>query len=148
MAIDKFRGQYNFLSNFSNSVITMPDGITYPSVEHAFQAYKSWSFKERERIAALKTPTEAKSAGRNIKDFREDWNTVRISVMYECLKRKFKDPVLANRLLSTNNEYLEEGNTWGDTFWGVCKGVGYNHLGKLLMKIRSELKVQKDINNK
>jgi predicted NAD-dependent protein-ADP-ribosyltransferase YbiA (DUF1768 family) len=34
---------------------------------------------------------------------------------------------------------LIEGNWWGDTYWGVCNGVGENHLGKLLMKIRDYL---------
>lgn len=32
-----------------------------------------------------------------------------------------------------------EGNTWGDKFWGVCDGEGENHLGKLLMEVRAEL---------
>ena len=32
-----------------------------------------------------------------------------------------------------------EGNTWNDTFWGVCNGQGQNWLGKILMLVRSEL---------
>ena len=40
----------------------------------------------------------------------------------------------------TNNEELIEGNTWNDTYWGVCNGRGQNHLGKILMKVRSLLK--------
>ena len=40
-----------------------------------------------------------------------------------------------NKLQLIEGEIVEE-NTWGDTFWGVCKGVGENHLGKLLMEIR------------
>lgn len=41
---------------------------------------------------------------------------------------------------------IEEGNSWGDQFWGVTpSGVsgdfrGQNHLGILLMKIRAELR--------
>jgi len=35
---------------------------------------------------------------------------------------------------------LIEGNTWGDTYWGVCRGRGSNNLGKLLMKIREVLR--------
>ncbi len=31
---------------------------------------------------------------------------------------------------------IVERNTWNDTFWGVCKGKGENHLGILLMEIR------------
>ena len=42
-------------------------------------------------------------------------------------------------LLATGEEYLVEGNTWGDKYWGVCGGIGLNHLGKLLMQVRDEL---------
>jgi predicted NAD-dependent protein-ADP-ribosyltransferase YbiA (DUF1768 family) len=42
------------------------------------------------------------------------------------------------KLLDTGTQTLVEGNWWGDVFWGVCKGVGSNHLGKLLMKLRKE----------
>ena len=61
--------------------------------------------------------------------------------MYWLLKRKFaKGMPLANLLLETANDQLIEGNNWGDTEWGVCKGVGKNMLGKLLMQIRDELR--------
>ena len=40
-------------------------------------------------------------------------------------------------------EYLEEGNTWHDTYWGVCNGKGKNKLGKILMQVREELKLDK-----
>ena len=43
------------------------------------------------------------------------------------------------KLIDTGDIELVEVNSWGDTFYGVCNGVGENHLGKLLMKIRKEL---------
>lgn len=49
-------------------------------------------------------------------------------------------PELRQRLLDTGAEELIEGNYWGDRFWGVCAGSSANHLGKLLMKIRGELR--------
>ncbi len=138
--INKFRGEYGFLSNFSTAVITMDDGITYPTTEHAFQAYKTLDLEERKRIAALATPTESKAAGRTIKGFRKDWSKVSISVMEQCLRKKFALPHLRAKLLATGDQELIEGNTWGDKFWGVCDGEGQNNLGKLLMKIRQEIK--------
>jgi predicted NAD-dependent protein-ADP-ribosyltransferase YbiA (DUF1768 family) len=33
-----------------------------------------------------------------------------------------------------------EGNSWGDTYWGVCKGKGQNKLGHILMQVRSTFK--------
>jgi predicted NAD-dependent protein-ADP-ribosyltransferase YbiA (DUF1768 family) len=59
--------------------------------------------------------------------------------MEDLLRQKFQNPYLKNKLLATGNAEIEETNSWGDVFWGICKGVGENHLGKILMKIRSEL---------
>ncbi len=138
--IDKFDGQYAFLSNFYNSPIRpFDDDILYPTVEHAFQAQKTLNISIRKEIAAQPTPGKAKAIGRNI-ILRSDWRDIRIQIMYRALKAKFKDTKLAQKLLSTGNEKLVEGNWWGDKYWGVCNGEGENNLGKLLMKIREELK--------
>ena len=51
---------------------------------------------------------------------------------------------LLHKLLTTGDAKIVEGNTWGDTFWGVCGGVGENHLGKVLMRIRAELQNKGD----
>jgi predicted NAD-dependent protein-ADP-ribosyltransferase YbiA (DUF1768 family) len=56
------------------------------------------------------------------------------------LREKFKDEKLKEMLLQTGEEELVESNTWGDIYWGVCNGKGQNNLGKLLMKIRSEIR--------
>jgi len=51
---------------------------------------------------------------------------------------KHKD--LGDQLLATGDVELIEGNTWHDTEWGVCNGIGKNKLGKILMRIREILK--------
>jgi predicted NAD-dependent protein-ADP-ribosyltransferase YbiA (DUF1768 family) len=58
------------------------------------------------------------------------------------LRQKFTDPGLRARLLATGTALLREGNWWRDTFWGVDQrtGAGQNHLGRLLMEIRDELR--------
>jgi predicted NAD-dependent protein-ADP-ribosyltransferase YbiA (DUF1768 family) len=43
-------------------------------------------------------------------------------------------------LLNTGHRDLFEANTWGDRFWGTVDGEGSNHLGRLLMKIRKEIR--------
>lgn len=61
--------------------------------------------------------------------------------MYEIVKAKFtQNEDLKQRLLETGDMYLEEGNTWGDRTWGTINGKGQNRLGKILMKVREELK--------
>jgi predicted NAD-dependent protein-ADP-ribosyltransferase YbiA (DUF1768 family) len=60
--------------------------------------------------------------------------------MLDALRDKFSDPELRAKLLATGDEFLVEGNHWGDTYWGVCNGKGRNMLGSLLMKVREEIK--------
>lgn len=60
--------------------------------------------------------------------------------MEKILKAKFGGN-LKNKLKTTGNTTIIEGNYWHDNFWGSChclkcKGKGQNHLGNLLMKIR------------
>lgn len=67
---------------------------------------------------------------------------MKLQLMERLLLKKFDNnhPQPQQMLLSTGDEELIEGNYWKDTYWGVCNGVGENHLGKLLMKIREKLK--------
>ena len=61
--------------------------------------------------------------------------------MYDiCFKKFSQSEELKKKLLDTGDQELIEGNYWNDTFWGVCEGKGQNHLGKILMQIREELR--------
>lgn len=139
--IGKFRGEYTFLSNFYETDVTF-NGILYLSSEAAFQAQKSFYERDRIRFKGL-TASESKRLGRAIR-LRPDWEEVKLEVMYDVCKAKFTSATeLAEKLLETGNELLEEGNTWGDSYWGTCYGFGDNNLGKILMKIREELRIEK-----
>ena len=134
--INEFRGKYYFLSNFYNSKVTY-DGITYLNNESAFQAQKT--FSNRKRFANL-DPTSAKSLGRRVK-LRKDWEQVKENEMYKIVKAKFlQNEKIKELLLATGDEYLEEGNTWGDKIWGTVNGIGENKLGNILMRVREEIK--------
>lgn len=133
---DGFFNKYWFLSNFYSHPIEY-EGISYPSSEHAYQAAKTFNIEERKQIAVLKTPGESKRAGRRV-TLRPDWESIKISVMEEIVRIKFKDPMLRQKLIDTGSMVLIEYNTWNDTFWGVCRGKGRNELGKILMKIRRD----------
>nr|DAZ71783.1 MAG TPA: NADAR protein [Caudoviricetes sp.] len=134
--INEFRGKYYFLSNFYETPVTW-NGLTYLNNEAAFQSAKT--FSDRECFTNL-DPSSAKKLGRKVQ-LRSDWENVKDDVMYEICKAKFsQNTELKKRLLSTGNEHLEEGNTWGDKIWGTVNGVGENRLGKILMRIREELR--------
>lgn len=136
--IDSFNGRYRFLSNF-HPVKVIYDNIEYSSVEHAYQAAKTLNPSMRRKIRETEAPKKAKELGRKA-ELRSDWERIKLSIMEELLKQKFSNPDLKRALLNTGEKTLIEGNWWGDVFYGVCNGKGENHLGKLLMKIRTELR--------
>ena len=135
--IKGFSGAYRFLSNFWPVEIEY-EGIVYPTTEHAYQASKTLDVDQRKIISEISSPSYAKKYGGEIK-IREDWDAVKDQVMLDVLRLKFQRDDLKNMLVITGDAHLEETNTWGDTYWGVSKGVGQNRLGKLLMQVRSEV---------
>lgn len=145
--IREFRGEYDFLSNFYVLPFTA-DGKEYPTVEHAFQAYKTEDMEWREKIRKAETPGQAKRLGREC-PMRQEWDVLKVSVMSWLLSLKFENPALREKLLATGDRYLAEGNSWGDLFWGIDEvtGKGENHLGCLLMELRIQLRAA-DTTNK
>lgn len=145
--IAEFTGKYRFLSNFWSCFITY-EGVIYPSVENAYQAAKCKNASDRERFVNIKA-SEAKKLGKVV-EMRPDWEEivheeydpvpVKISIMYSLVEQKFSTNPLKRFLLETGDEEMQEGNYWGDTYWGTVNGWGKNHLGKILMKVREELK--------
>lgn len=134
--IDRFVGKYAFLSNFYEVPVQYM-GYEFQNNEAAFQGAKCPS--RIEEFIEL-PPNEAKRLGRKV-ELREDWESIKDSVMYEiCLNKFSRHKDLRDKLLATGEAELIEGNYWHDCYWGVCEGKGLNKLGNILMKIRSELK--------
>lgn len=132
-------------SNFFPSPFDTKLGVA-PTIEHYFAAAKTLDDDARIEILAAPTPGAAKRMGRHVR-LRPDWESVKLGVMTEALRRKFDhvDSPLGQWLLSTDPYVLVEGNTWGDTFWGVVTDrdghqTGDNWLGQLLMIRRAELR--------
>ena len=136
--ITRFRGPFKFLSNLYPTPITYK-GNTYCCLEAAYQAQKSLDPAIHERFANIRLPYKARGMGQRIKTIRPDWFDIRISIMEELLYIKFSHPQLKEWLQCTGQSKIIECNTWGDTFWGIYNGVGENHLGTLLMKVRDTL---------
>ena len=136
--INSFRGYYDFLSNMYPSPIKL-GGVQYTCAEAAFQAVKLADKSKRSIFAGI-SGKEAKALGRRV-ELRPDWNEIRINVMRWIISEKFKqNKSLKLRLIrSTSNCEIIEGNTWNDTFWGVCNGRGQNWLGKILMEERAKV---------
>ena len=152
--IEKFEGKWRFLSNFYPCKIEH-QGITYPSTEHFYVAMKCNSSQYfngsqytvgdfREIIAKTINPAVVKKMGQQMK-VRSDWDEKKLDFMNWVIREKFKKEDLKELLLSTEDMTIIEGNFWHDNFYGQCscdkcKGKGENNLGKILMKVRDEIK--------
>lgn len=147
--IDFFDDEYYFLSNFYPSPFFL-DGYNWATVEHYFQAQKTYGVNQ-EQYNAIKdatTPGWAKKLGRGC-DIRNDWEDVKFFVMKKALIAKFtQNAKLYEMLLDTGKAELIEGNSWHDNIWGdcvchKCKDIeGKNALGTELMLIRQIRKEQ------
>ena len=137
--IDRFNGRFTFLSNFSPSPVLF-DGMLFPTVEHGFQAAKTLDLQSRLALVqgTALSAGQAKRWGRSVQ-LRPDWERAKDAVMLDLLRCKFAgSPMLAQQLEDTGDTWLEEGNDWGDRYWGVVNGDGANRLGVLLMQVRGE----------
>lgn len=131
-----FRDEYRFLSNFYPVTIGV-NGLWFPSVEHAFQAMKCQSQEEMLAFCSG-DPVEARRRERLVCR-RPGFEEGKEQLMMQLLRMKFAYPQLRDKLIATGDIAIVEENTWGDTYWGVCKGTGLNRLGVLLMQVREEV---------
>lgn len=140
-AIMSFRGEYLFLSNFYEGKVFTYRGLRFTNTEAPFHAEKCWS---RAKDFEMERPSQSKKLGRKVL-MRKDWDQIKDKVMYDVCYAKFtQDPVLKTKLLATGDRELVEGNTHGDRCWGMtCSNgvwIGENRLGKVLMKLREDLR--------
>lgn len=138
--IEQFKDRYRWLSNFTPCSINL-DGINYRSVEHAYMSAKSNDLKWKYFCRDTYNPVEVKKASRKIK-LVYDWDKVKIDIMEKCIDQKFNQEPFLTKLLATGDQHIQEGNYWGDKFWGVDlkTGKGKNILGILIMGKRESLK--------
>lgn len=136
--------KYGEFSNFALFPIKLK-GKTWKTTEHYFQAQKFDKKEYQEKIRKASTPMIAAQLGRNRKvRILKNWESKRDNVMYHALKAKFtQHEDLKKLLLETENKKLIEHTAYteNDNYWGDGgDGKGKNRLGKLLMKLRKELK--------
>jgi ribA/ribD-fused uncharacterized protein len=139
--IKQFSGEYRWLSNFA-LVNVVFEGVVYPSIEHAYVAAKTTDPEFRKEILnPLLAAGTVKVMGRGVK-VRNDWDNIKLTVMEDLVRQKFNQEPFKTKLIETSDEYIQEGNYWGDSYWGVNMktGDGMNHLGELIMMIRRELR--------
>ena len=133
-------GDISWLRNDYRQYITI-GGITYPTLEHAYQASKTKDRAIRQQISDTDGVREARKIGRTITQ-SEIFD--REKTMEALLHQKFADENLGLQLAQTGSApIVMEGY---DDFWGIGEfGAGQNMMGEILQNIRSELQIVYDI---
>lgn len=135
-----FFGPFRFLSNFFiiDSGVWFEE-LTYPSVEHAYQAAK-WPSHQRDQFIGV-TAAQAKRLGKLAPKLNiRKWNKNKVELMRSLVYQKFEKNFKLRKMLMAMDGYtLDERNAWGDVFWGTNEqGEGENHLGQILMNVRDK----------
>ncbi len=128
-------------SNFAPFGIDL-DGKRWATVEHFYQAQKFTDPTLQKAIRAAEKPIIAKTlADKNKAAMRADWDAIKDEVMYRAVRRKFElHAQLRDMLFATGDEEIMESAP-NDYYWGVGReGTGENRLGKIIERIRAELR--------
>lgn len=137
-----FYSEHDQLSNFYREPFIW-QGKEWQSAEHAYQAAKFFNtdLAIAETIRTALTPAEAKLLSKKHRDQRDpNWTEQKLVVMEDILRAKLRqdEPLRAMLIATGECELIEDSPD--DGYWGRgSDGRGENHLGKLWMKLRSEL---------
>lgn len=143
----KVSDPYGCFSNFSPHPIYLK-GQQWLTSEHYYQAHKFAGTDNAFLVATIqaqRTPEEAAALGRDPRfRIRRDWEQVKTQIMREAVRTKFLThlDIQAVLLATGEQEIVEDSPT--DTYWGCGRDRrGQNHLGKILMQIRQEIRAAK-----
>lgn len=138
-AINGFKDEWRWLSNMwptSLSILVGDDTFGFRCSESAYQALK---FASRPELFKKFLKLDGVSAKKLAREYTADadFHENKVRLMKRVCDAKFaQNAALQKLLVLTEGAHIEEANTWGDTFWGVCEGEGQNNLGKVLMDVR------------
>ena len=132
------------LDNFSSFGLIM-DGKFFPTSEHAFQYLKFVDTNKElaEQIRETLSPYDARRIAHENKKYRlSNWSDLKYNKMKEVLELKVEqNPKVKEQLLHTPDLIIAECCVDEDTDWGIDNNnQGNNHLGKIWMNIREDLK--------
>lgn len=142
--LEKF---YIHLSPYTAHAITL-DGVTYPTVEHAYQCERYTDPKIIEEIKNATSPvkaweTSSKYKHLQIPEFKNEEYKLQVMKKLMRLKALQHEDVRSALIDSKDLKIVKHIVTYppGDGFWDDGEdGKGLNHMGRMWMEIREELK--------
>lgn len=149
-----------WISNWAlTPFVPVDDSFMYVCVEQYMMAKKAEYFEDAEtlkKILMSTQPSEHKRLGRLVKGYDEEvWDAVRETVVLTASLYKYRQhPNLCDALLRTGDAELAEANPH-DKLWGIGMAAndperfdrsqwGENLLGKVLMRARRELRLDRE----
>lgn len=131
------------LDNFSAFGLEL-NGEYFQTSEHAFQYLKfvNTSPMIAKRIKESFSPNDARKIAQENKNLKpNNWSDVKYDNMEKVLRAKTEQNLIVKKKLKETGNYLiSEYCTDQDTEWGLDdNNNGQNNLGKIWMKIRSEI---------
>lgn len=136
-----------YFSPYSAHAIEV-DGVVYSTVEHAYQCQRYTDQKIIEEIRAARSPVKvwavsSKYKAVQIPEFKQD--EYKLGVMKKLMRLKVDQHEDVRRALidSGDIKIVKHITTYppGDGFWDDGKdGTGLNHMGRMWMEIREEIK--------
>lgn len=136
-----YEHDYYIFSNFSSFKLDWK-GRDWMTSEHAYHSEKYPDQKHKDEIANKRSAHEAlKFAEEHKAERRKDWEEVKLDIMKQILHAKAaQHAYVMKKLLDSGDRILIE-NSWRDDFWGWGPSKdGANHLGKLWMEVRDEVR--------
>lgn len=144
----KTKEAFGGLSNMASGYPLIVNGKHILTSEALYQACRFPHLPNvQEKIIKEKSPMTAKMVSKPFRsNSRQDWDNVRVDIMYWCLRVKLAQNFLTfGQLLESTCEKSIVEESSKDAFWGAIVDkkdssilVGVNALGRLLMKLRQE----------
>lgn len=154
---------YGTFSNLFRRVVTIA-GREFPTTEHAYQSLKPRDARVAKWLLSAPAPSLVALAAHTLPSLGDDdpteimsktadallgfhtrpgWSRLRYPWMLDCLRAKFvQHHDLREILLGTEDRTIVEAGRVDDDAgrrWGVVHGRGQNYLGRMLMRVRTEL---------
>ena len=151
-----FFGKNDIYSNW-HKCLFLENEMKFNCTEQYFMYHKAITFNDintAQKILASESQAEQKKLGRMVKNFNtKQWNEKRQEIMYRANYLKFsQNEKLKEQLLASGDKVLAEASPY-DLTWGIGLAAnstaaentdlwrGQNLLGKILMLIRQDLKL-------
>lgn len=157
----EFKGEYNYLSTFHLCSIYLtkdelikyadeklhssleayyPEGITFKSVEHGYQALRTKDINDFISICNANNGYGAKMLSKDMKS-RSKWSVYRLGIMTILNEKKFEQHMDLARKIAKINEQIHNDITYKDYYWGriINEGKkGQDNLGIIINEQRKK----------